>query len=71
MSFQHEIISALHHNVQTALRREGYPITWNDFRKAWTAAFPSIRARIEKHLKCLTTPLTASRLSCADVLSAE
>eukprot|EP00969_Alexandrium_andersonii_P087117 3843167-Alexandrium_andersonii.AAC.1 len=39
MSFRHEVNTVLHSNIQTSLRRDGYPVTWSAFRKAWPEAF--------------------------------
>eukprot|EP00969_Alexandrium_andersonii_P116454 5148385-Alexandrium_andersonii.AAC.1 len=62
MSYRHDINTALHGNIQTSLRRGGYPVTWADFRKAWSLALPNIRRRIEEYLACLRVPLSVARM---------
>eukprot|EP00969_Alexandrium_andersonii_P357799 15449616-Alexandrium_andersonii.AAC.1 len=70
MSFPHNVVTALHSNIQVSLRRDGYPVTWADFQKAWALALPNIRSSIEKHEASLRVPLSVSRMEYVDALSA-
>eukprot|EP00969_Alexandrium_andersonii_P146398 6474553-Alexandrium_andersonii.AAC.1 len=53
-----------------SLRRDGYPVTWASFQKAWALALPNIRSIIEKHDASLRVPLSVSRMEYVDALSA-
>eukprot|EP00969_Alexandrium_andersonii_P323357 14286680-Alexandrium_andersonii.AAC.1 len=49
MSYQHGLATILHPNLQTLLRRDGYPVTWSMLSRAWRETVPYINERIKDH----------------------
>eukprot|EP00969_Alexandrium_andersonii_P372260 15481345-Alexandrium_andersonii.AAC.1 len=58
MSYQHGLRTVLHANIQTLLRRDGYPVAWSMLKKAWVGVMPYIMQRIEGYTLGLGGPQT-------------